>query len=158
MAFLSQNGPAFAPAASARLFRALAAGDLPAAFLLARPVAERPSLAAEGLPFADAFNCALCLYRLGETEKALDLLVRAEQALGEPPELGAAALPLFLRALEAAGLAAALLPLDPDGGDEQKRYALIRIRWLRLRCLTRLGRSQEAAALARFLAQYNITE
>ena len=51
------------------LYQALAAGDLPGAWLLAKPCLERTDF--EGLSASTAFNCGLCLYRLEEYEKAL---------------------------------------------------------------------------------------
>ena len=49
------------------LYQALAAGDLPGAWLLAKPCLERTDF--EGLSASTAFNCGLCLYRLEEYEK-----------------------------------------------------------------------------------------
>lgn len=141
-------------AAGGELYRALAAGDLGAAWLLAsswleRGKTERPSC-------ATAFNCGLCLYRLGEYEKALAELKRAEQALGNPPDFDISERKTLIQALSLAGQDAALLPLDPDSGKGLARYAFLRVKWLTTLCLLRLGRRQEAAAGIRFLRQYQI--
>jgi len=144
------------PAEDRPLYRALAAGDLPAAWLLARPMLERDKM--EQLPWWTAYNCGLCLYRLGEDEKALAALKRAEQVLGTPPEVERQERRRFLKALSMAGDEGALLPLDPDGGRKLERYALLRVRWLMVLCLTRLERRQEAAPLIRFLNQYRMEE
>ncbi len=141
--------------AGGMLYRALAAGDLPAAWLATRPLLERAK--GEKLPAATAFNCGLCLYRLEEYEKALAQLKAAEQLLGSPPDLDSGERRLFVQAVESVKKErqACLLPLDPEG-DGLKRYFLIRVRWLAGLCLLCLGRRQEAAPLIRFLAQYHI--
>ena len=136
------------------LYRALLAGDLPAAWLLARPMIEKEKTAS--LSFSDAFNCGLCLYRLREYEKALAEFRRAEQSLGNPPDFSASEKKLFLQALSIMESSGALLPFEPDASKELDRYGLIRVRQLRALCLIRLGRSQEAAPLIRFLSQYPI--
>ncbi len=134
------------------LYRALSAGDLPAAWLLARPMIEKAKT--EPLSFSDAFNCGLCLYRLGEYEQALAECRRAEQSLGNPQDFSASEKKLFLQALSV--MECALLPFDPDSPKRLDRYGLIRVRQLAALCLTSLGRRQEAAPLFRFLSQYHI--
>lgn len=134
------------------LYRALALGDLPGAWLLARPLLEPGR--AECLSAPTLFNCGLCLFRLEEYERALTLLKRAERLLGSAAGPDTAERRLFVQALEATD--AALLPLDPEWGPGLERYALIRVRWLTALCLLRLGREQEAAPILRFLAQYHI--
>lgn len=136
------------------LYQALAVGDLPAAWLLARPRLERADF--EGLSAPTAFNCGLCLYRLEEHEKALAGLRRAEQAFGAPPDLDIREKELFLRAVKA-DETVFLRPLNPQASDGLERYGLIRTRWLAALCLLRLGRPQEAAPAIRFLTQYHIT-
>lgn len=140
-------------AADASLYRALAVGDLPAAWLLTRPFLERSK--SEKLSVSTAFNCGLCLYRLGEYEKALAELKRAEQSLNIPPDLDIQEKKLFFQAIEA-DEQTALLPLDPECEKGLERYALIRVRWLTALCLIRLERQQEAAPIIRFLTQYQI--
>ena len=153
MAFL-EKGMAAGPcsAAGGPLYRALAAGDLPAAWLLARPLLEPGQ--AERLAAPTAFNCALCLFLLEEHEQALGPLKRAEQSLIGCAGLTTAERGMFVRAVSLSD--AALLPLDPEGGAGMERYALIRVRWLTALCLLRLGRRQEAAPILRYLAQYQI--
>lgn len=136
------------------LYRALAVGDLPAAWLSARAFIEKSKT--EKLACATAFNCGLCLYRLGEYEKSLTELTQAEQSLGNPPEFDMAEKKLFAQALSAGGSETAFLPLDPDSGKALARYGLLRVKWLATLCLLRLGRQQEAAAGIRFLRQYHI--
>lgn len=142
------------PGGEGVLYRALLAGDLPAAWLLARPMLERDQM--EKLPWATAFNCGLCLYRLGEEEKALAALKRAEQGLGNPGDVDLQERKLFLQALSTVGSGEALSPLDPESGKGLERYALIRVRWLMALCLQGLERWQEAAPIVRFLEQYHI--
>ena len=155
MEFLGKSkGTAEEASVGGRLYRALALGDLPGAWLLARPAIERAKT--ERLPCVEAFNCGLCLYRLGEYEKALEKLKQAEQSLGNPPDLDIAERKLFLQAIETVGQAAALLPLDPDSGPGLERYMLIKARWLIALSLAALGRRQEAAPIVRFLSQYRI--
>ena len=155
MEFLGKSkGTAESASAGDRLYRALALGDLPGAWLLARPAVDRAKT--EKLPCVEAFNCGLCLYRLGEYEKALAVLKQAEQSLGNPPDLDIAERKLFLQAIEAVGQNGALLPLDPVGGPGLERYILIRVRWLIALSLAALGRRQEAAPVVRFLSQYRI--
>lgn len=140
--------------AGGMLYRALAAGDLPAAWLAARPLLERAK--GEKLPAATAFNCGLCLYRLEEYEKALAGLRRAEQAFGAPPDLDIREKELFFRAVNAEK-DVFLRPLNPQAPDGLERYGLIRTKWLAALCLLRLDRPREAAPAIRFLAQYHIT-
>lgn len=136
------------------LYHALAVGDLPAAWLLAKPRLERADF--EGLSASTAFNCGLCLYLLEEYEKALSGLRRAKQAFGAPPDLDIREKELFLRAVRA-DETVFLRPLNPQAPDGLERYGLIRTRWLAALCLLRLSRPQEAAPAIRFLAQYHIT-
>ncbi|MCI9337545.1 MAG: hypothetical protein HFH93_08400 [Lachnospiraceae bacterium] len=135
------------------LYQALAVGDLPAAWLLARPLMDRTKL--DRLCAPTAFNCGLCLYRLKEYEKALAGLRRAEQLLGTPPDLDIREKELFFRAVEADDQVF-LRPLNPGGDSGLERYFLIRVRWLTAHCLLRLERRQEAAPAIRFLSQYHI--
>ena len=136
------------------LYQALAAGDLPGAWLLAKPCLERIDF--EGLSASTAFNCGLCLYRLEEYEKALAGLRRAEQAFGAPPDLDIREKELFFRAVNAEK-DVFLRPLNPQAPDGLERYGLIRTKWLAALCLLRLDRPREAAPAIRFLAQYHIT-
>ena len=92
------------------LYRALASGDLPAAWLITKAFTARPE--ADKTVYATAFNCGLCLYRLEEYEKALAELKRAEQLLGNPPDFDISEKKLLLQALALSGKEAALLPLD----------------------------------------------
>lgn len=135
------------------LYRALATGDIPAAWLLAKPLLERSKM--EKLSASTAFNCGLCLYQLNEYEKALASLRQAEQSLGTPPDLDTQEKKLFLQAVMAAQQVF-LKPLDPENMKGLERYFLIRIRWLSALCLLHLERQQEAAPIIRFLAQYHI--
>ena len=134
------------------LYRALALGDLPGAWLLVSPLLEPGRV--EGLNVFTVFNCGLCLFRLEEYEQALTLLKRAERLLSSADGLNAAERKLFVQAVETTDVE--LLPLDPEWGSGMERYALIRVRWLTALCLLRLGRGQEAAPIVRFLAQYQI--
>ena len=136
----------------APLYRALALGDLPGAWLLARPLLEPGRT--ECLNVFTAFNCSLCLFRLEEYERALTLLKRAERLFGSTAGLNTAERKLFVQAVETTD--AALLPLDPEWGSEMERYAFIRVRWLTALCLLRLDRELEAAPILRYLAQYQI--
>lgn len=137
-----------AASAGLQLYRALAAGDLPAARLVSKSSGDDP---------ASAFNRGLCLFRLGETEQALTELKRAEQLLGNPPELDISERNLFIKAIELSKEQPLyLLPLDPEAAEVCARYFLIRTKWLSAVCLEQLGRSGEAALIKRFLAQYNI--
>jgi len=159
MRFLENGGKQGLPDGSeGPLYRALAAEDLAAAWLLARPLIENmriESTKTEKLPAATAFNCGLCLYRLKEYEKALTQLKQAEQSLGMPPDLEPREKKLFFQAVEDMKQMF-LQPLDPEGGKGLERYFLLRIRWLKAHCLTRLERFEEAASEIRFLAQYHI--
>ncbi len=134
------------------LYRVLALGDLPGAWLLVRPLLEPGRT--ECLNAPTMFNCGLCLFQLEEYERALTLLKRAERLLGSTAGPDTAERRLFVQAVEATD--AALLPLDPEWGPGLERYALIRVRWLTALCLLRLGREHEAAPILRFLAQYHI--
>ena len=51
-------------AASSELYRALASGDLPSAWLICKDIKESSDPASE-------FNCGLCFFLLEEWEKAL---------------------------------------------------------------------------------------
>lgn len=154
MEFLGKGkGAAEGCAVDGALYRALAIGDLAGAWLIARPVIERPKK--DKPSYLTAFNCGLCLYRLGEYEKALIELKLAEQSLGNPPDLDIAERKLFLQALSTVGRETALLPLDPEGG-MPARYGLIRARWLMALSLESLGRRLEVAPLVRFLSQYQV--
>ncbi len=135
-----------------RLYRALSAGDLPAAQILCGRVDKT------GDDPAAAFNRGLCLYLLEEYESALFELKRAERQLGNPPEVDIADKELFDRALEFSSREQKLflLPLDPDFDKSCMRYMLIRVKWLAAVCLKALGREGEAAMIKRFLSQYNI--
>ena len=62
------------------LYRALALGDLPGAWLLVCPLLEPGRT--ECLNAITMFNCSLCLFRLEEYERALTLLKRAERLFG----------------------------------------------------------------------------
>ncbi len=154
MEFLG-NGKSSEPSAnvSNSLYRALATGDVPAAWLLTKPLLERSKM--EKLSASTAFNCGLCLYQLNEYEKALASLRQAEQSLGTPPDLDTQEKKLFLQAVMAAQQVF-LKPLDPENMKGLERYFLIRIRWLSALCLLHLERQQEAAPIIRFLAQYHI--
>lgn len=135
------------------LYQALALDDLPAAWLLVKPLVERADF--ERLASVTAFNCGLCLYRLEEYEKALAALRRAEQAFGAAPDLELRGKELFLRALKSAEVAF-LRPLNPEALKGLERYCLIRTRWLTVHCLLQLNRPREAAPAIRFLAQYQV--
>ena len=134
--------------ADGTLYRALAAGDLPAAYLAGKDIKVKSG--------TTAFNYGLCLFRLGEWEKALAELKHAEQDIGNPPEYEISERKLFLKALESSEGATALLPLDPSAPQKFGRYALVRVRWLTALCLKNLGRESEAAPVIRFLSQYDI--
>ena len=135
------------------LYRALATGDVPAAWLLTKPLLERSKM--EKLSASTAFNCGLCLFMLEEYERALMPLRRAERLLGSPAGLNVAERKGFLQAVSVSKNTA-LLPLDPEGEEGMGRYCLIRVRWLTALCLVRLERKQEAAPVLRFLEQYHI--
>ena len=130
-----------------QLYRALSAGDLPAARLLSKN--------SDGENPASAFNRGLCLFLLEEWEASLAELRCAEQLLGNPPEYDISERTLFIRAIELSKHTVYLLPLDPDSTCCE-RYALIRVKWLAALCLVNLGRGGEAAPVKRFLSQYNI--
>ncbi len=141
------------------LYRGLVCGDLPAAWLTAKSLMERRKAErrkAEELSYATAFNCGLCLYRLGEYEKALTELKLAEQSLGSASDFDVSDRKRLTQALSAAGKEAGLLPLDPESGKKLARYGQIRIKWLMALCLLALGRQQEASLCVRFLRQYQI--
>lgn len=135
--------------ADLQLYRALSAGDLPAAWIISkRTYKENP---------ASAFNRGLCLFRLGANEQSLAELKRAERLLGNPPELDISERNLFAKAIELSKEQPLyLLPLDPESAEVCARYFLIRTKWLSAICLEELGRSGEAALIKRFLTQYNI--
>lgn len=139
------------PAANAdmRLYRALSAGDLPAARLI-KDVSEDN-------PFS-LFNRGLCLFGLEEWERSLAELKRAERLLGNPPEPDISDRAEFIKALSLSEREKPtyLLPLDPENTADCARYALIRVRWLEALCLEALGRAGEAAPIKRFLSQYQI--
>ena len=135
------------------LYRALAIGDYPGAWLLARPLLEPGR--EDCLSASTAFNCGLCLFMLEEYERALMPLRRAERLLGSPAGLNVAERKGFLQAVSVSKNTA-LLPLDPEGEEGMGRYCLIRVRWLTALCLVRLERKQEAAPVLRFLQQYHI--
>ena len=141
-------------AADRELYRLLVAGDLPGAWLAAKSQMEKSGT--ENISCAAAFNRGLCFYRLGEYEKALGQLRQAEQSLGSPPDFDLAKKKLFLEALSGRGQETALIPLDPDGGEELYRYWLVRVKWLMTLSLLRLDRHEEAAGGIRFLRQYPI--
>lgn len=149
MELLGKNKNMEGAAADEPLYRALACGDLPAAYILSKDLKQKSNP-------ATAFNCGLCLFRLGEWEKALAELKRAEQAFGNPSEYEISERKFLLKAFEVSGSAEAFLPLDPGAPSRCGRYALIRTRWLIALCLFRLGRESEAAPIVRFLSQYNI--
>lgn len=135
-----------------KLYRALSMGDLPAAWLISKDITEKetPTL---------TFNCGLCLFMLGETERSLIELKKAEKLLGNPSELDISDKKLFVRSVELSDSGSDplyLLPLDPEASSSKARYGLIRVRWLTAVCLTKLGRVQEAAPIVRFLSQYGI--
>ena len=134
------------------LYRALAVGDVPGAWLLIRPLLEPGQT--DRLAVSTVFNCALCLFLVAEHERALGLLKQAEQSLGNPIRPNTAERKLFIQALSVSDTA--LLPLDPEGGAGMERYTLIRVRWLTALCLLQLGRRQKAAPILQFLEQYNI--
>ncbi len=140
--------------ADVQLYRALSVGDLPAAQILCSRIGKAPG----GNNPASSFNCGLCLFLLEEYESALFELKRAEQKLGNPPELDIADKNLFIKALELSPREQRLflLPLDPGSVEVCMRYMLIRVKWLTAICLEALGREGEAAMIKRFLSQYNI--
>ncbi len=142
--------------ADLQLYRALSAGDLPAAQLISAAVGKSQAPGV-GNP-ATAFNRGLCLFLLEEYEGALSELKRAEQLSGNPPELDISDKNLFIKALEISSREKKLflLPLDPDSSSGNMRYVLIRVKWLAALCLKALGREGEAAMIKRFLSQYNI--
>lgn len=149
MELLGKNKLAAEPSADGALYRALACGDLPAAYVIGKDIKEKTN-------YTTAFNCGLCFYLLEEWEKALTELKRAEQLLGNPPEYDISDRKLFSKALEVADSGQSVLPLDPEAPSKCGRYALIRTRCLIVRCLKNLGRENEAAPVVRFLSQYNI--
>jgi len=139
-----------------QLYYALSAGDLPAAQILCSYIGKAPG---SDNP-ASSFNRGLCLFLLEEYENALFELKRAEQQLGNPPELDIADKNLFIKALALSNREQRLflLPLDPDSVKVCMRYMLIRVKWLTAVCLKALGREGEAAMIKRFLSQYNIDD
>ncbi|MDE6867851.1 MAG: hypothetical protein K2J83_01755 [Clostridia bacterium] len=134
------------------LYSALAAGDLPAACLMCQSADK----SLENLGVSALFNCGLCRFLLGEYEKSLDLLKKAEMLLGNPLDFDISQRQLFIKSLEASVGDLALLPLEKRYSENCARYALIRVKWLMAICIEKLGRGHEASALKNFLAQYNI--
>ncbi len=154
MEFLGNNkGSKPSSGNAVSLYRALAVGDLPAAWLLTGPFLEQGKK--EKLSASTSFNCGLCLYQLEEYEKALNVLKQAEQLLNTPPDFDMQEKKLFFHAIEN-GRQTAFLPLEPESEKGLDRYVLIRVRWLAALCLTALERRQEAAPMIRFLNQYHI--
>ena len=139
-------------AADGPLYRALAVGDIPGAWLICGSLLEPGQ--SERLPAPTMFNCALCLFLTGEYERALGPLNRAEQCLGSPTGPNVADQKIFIQAVAAKN--PALLPLDPEGGAGMEHYVLLRVRWLTALCLVRLNRWEEAAPILRYLARYQI--
>ena len=149
---LSGTASGASRAADGPLYRALAVGDVPGAWLLAQPLLKPGQT--EHLAAPTVFNCALCLFLAGEYELALGPLKRAEHSLAGSAELDIAERKLFVQALGASD--PALLPLDPEGIAGMECYALIRVRWLTALCLLQLGRKQEVKPIRRFLEKYHI--
>ena len=153
MEFLGKNKNVAGPAnMDGLLYSALAAGDLPAAWLITKPLVERAKT--EQFSYATEYNCGLCFYQLEEYERTLSELKRAEQLVSNEPDFDIAERKLFLQALSKKGKMVVFLPLNPESSPN--RYALIRIRWLMALSLIHLERKQEAAPIIRFLSQYNI--
>ena len=142
--------------ADLQLYRALSAGDLPAAYLVSGVINKNKTYS--GVNSATAFNRGLCLFLLEEYESALSELKRAEQLSSNLPELDIADKTLFAKSLELSSCTKelVLLPLAPDSAKSCARYALSRIKWLTALCLKALGRDGEASVIKRFLTQYNI--
>lgn len=142
--------------ADGQLYRALAAGDLPAAYLISCSIDKNKTCSIENP--ATAFNRGLCLFLLEEYEAALSELKRAEQLSGNPPEIDISERKLFNKALELSNQEQSLAvnPLDPGSVNIYARYILIRIKWLTALCLKALGRDGEASVIKRFLSQYSI--
>ena len=149
MELLGKSKTAENASADEPLYRALVCGDLPAAYLISKDLKEKSNP-------ATAFNCGLCLYKLGEWEKSLADLKRAEQSLGNQPEYDISERKLLLKSFEGFSDGAAFIPLDPAAPKKCARYSLIRVRYLIALCLFKLGRDGEAAPITRFLSQYNI--
>lgn len=142
--------------ADIHLYRALSAGDLPAAYLIISSVDKNKTCSLDDP--ATAFNRGLCLFLLEEYEAALSELKHAEQLSGNPPEIDISERKLFNKAIESSdhGENLAVKPLDPGSVTIYARYVLIRTKWLSALCLKALGRDSEASAIKRFLSMYNI--
>lgn len=149
MELLGRNIKADDPNADEALYRALVCGDLPAAYIICKDMKQPVNS-------ATAFNCGLCMLLLGECEKSLAHLKRAEQAYANRAEYDVSDRRLYLKAFETVGEREAFIPLDPTSPPRCGRHFLIRVRWLMARCLFKLGRESEAATIIRFLSQYNI--
>lgn len=148
MEFLGKSTKVEDTNAEASLYRALAIGDLPSAYIISKDIkTTKPAV---------SFNQGLCLYLLGEYEKALVELKRSEQGYSNCAEYDIADRRLFMKAIEAVGDSVKFLPLDSDSPQRCGRYSLIRTRWLTALCLIKLGRESEAMPIIRFLSQYNI--
>lgn len=153
MDFFSKNQSAgvFPVKAADALFAALAAGDVSSAFILTQAYEKAEADA------ATVFNRALCLYLLDEWEKALRELNRAEIALTKPQEAQMQDKRLVKKALEVTGERFAILPLCGEVVGKSTSLALVRIKWLSVRCLKNLGRNQEAMPIVHWLeTQYGI--
>lgn len=144
-----------------QLFRALSAGDLPAAYLISCSVDKNKTCSIDNP--ATAFNRGLCLFLLEDYEAALSELKHAEQLSGNPPEIDISERKLFNKAIDISNhevsnheQSLAVKPLDPGSVTIYARYVLIRTKWLTALCLKALGRDGEASVIKRFLSQYNI--
>ena len=139
-----------------KLYRALSAGDLPAAYLIISFVDKNKTCSLDDP--ATAFNRGLCMFLLKEYEAALSELKRAEQLLGNPPEIDISERKLFNTAIAISNQeqSLAVKPLEPGFVKIYARYILVRTKWLSVLCLKALGREGEASAIKRFLSMYNI--
>lgn len=142
--------------ADSQLYRALANGDLPAAYLISCSIDKNKTCSIENP--ATVFNQGLCLFLLEEYEAALSELKHAEQLSGNPPEIDISERKLFNKAIEISNHEQNLYvkPLDPGSVNIYARYILIRTKWLTALCLKALGRDSEVSVIKRFLSQYNI--
>lgn len=142
--------------ADMQLYRALSAGDLPAAYLIISSVDKNKTCSLDDP--ATAFNRGLCMFLLEEYEAALSELKHAEQLSGNPPEIDISERKLFNKAIEISdhGQNLAVKPLDPGSASIYAKYILIRTKWLTALCLKALGRDGEVLMIKRFLSQYNI--